>query len=98
MDPYLYRILNIDCLIGGLVIEEITEEVETLSSANHKRSSTEYSAAQPQETSDASRTQSTSNTELLSTNSDRLRAFKSDPDAIRYVLFIKNCLLIKMLF
>lgn len=92
MDPYLYRILNIDCLIGGLVIEEITEEVETVSSANHKRSSTEYSAAQ--ETSNASRTQSASNTEFLSTNSDLLQAFKSDPEAIRYVLFIKNCLLI----
>ncbi|KAM1149501.1 hypothetical protein ACFX15_029712 [Malus domestica] len=75
----------------GLVIEELTEEVETVSSANHKRSSTEYSAAQPKETSNASRTQSASNTEFLSTNADRLQDFKSDPEAIRsFQNFISN--------
>lgn len=73
----------------GLVIEEITEEVETISSANLKNSSTEYSVAQPQETRDIPKIQTAADTEVLSNNSERLQALKNDPATLRFVLFIK---------
>lgn len=82
------RILNVVYTIG-LVIEEITEEVETISSANLKNSSTEYSVAQPQETRDIPKTQTAADTEVLSNNSERLQALKNDPATLRFVLFIK---------
>ncbi|PRQ57100.1 putative peptidylprolyl isomerase [Rosa chinensis] len=66
-----------------LVIEEITEEVETVSSANHKSSSTEYSMAQPQETRDIPKTQIAADSEVLSNNSELLQALKNDPATLR---------------
>uniref|UniRef100_A0A5B7AIE3 Putative outer envelope protein 61 n=1 Tax=Davidia involucrata TaxID=16924 RepID=A0A5B7AIE3_DAVIN len=67
----------------GLVIEEITEEVETVSAENWERSSTEYSVSQPQETSSCSKSQTEINSGAPSTNSECLQALKDDPETIR---------------
>ncbi|XP_062015639.1 outer envelope protein 61 [Rosa rugosa] len=74
-----------------LVIEEITEEVETVSAANHKSSSTEYSMAKPQETRDIPKTQIAADSEVLSNNSEHLQALKNDPATLRsFQNFISN--------
>ncbi|PRQ32688.1 putative peptidylprolyl isomerase [Rosa chinensis] len=74
-----------------LVIEEITEEVETVSAANHKSSSTEYSMAKPQETRDIAKTQIAADSEVLSNNSEHLQALKNDPATLRsFQNFISN--------
>ncbi|BBH05369.1 Tetratricopeptide repeat-like superfamily protein [Prunus dulcis] len=75
----------------GLVIEEITEEVETLPSANHKSSSTNHSPAQPKESNDISKTRIAAKPEVLPTNSEHLEALKNNPEAIRsFQNFISN--------
>ncbi|KAM5584890.1 outer envelope protein 61 [Rosa sericea] len=74
-----------------LVIEEITEEVETVSAANHKSSSTKYSMAKPQETRDIPKTQIAADSEALSNNSEHLQALKNDPATLRsFQNFISN--------
>lgn len=70
------------CLIG-LVIEEITEEVGTMTSENLKNSSTEYSVTQPREGVDASNSGSRASSGGLATNSESLQALKDDPEAVR---------------
>ncbi|CAB4283106.1 unnamed protein product [Prunus armeniaca] len=75
----------------GLVIEEITEEVETVPSANHKSSSTNHSPAQPKESNDISKTRIAAKPEVLPTNSEHLEALKNNPEAIRsFQNFISN--------
>lgn len=64
-----------------MVIEEITEEVETTSSQK-LGASAECSASQPQQTVDAPNHQSRANGRG-STNSGSLHALKDDPEAIR---------------
>jgi hypothetical protein len=72
------------CLIG-LVIEEITEEVETVSSGNRKSSSMKHAVAHPQENGDCTKSQSAGNRGGIMTNSESLQALKDDPDTIRFV-------------
>ncbi|CAL5354121.1 unnamed protein product [Camellia sinensis] len=67
----------------GLVIEEITEEEQTVSSENCGSSTKEYSVSQPQETNGYSKSQPEINTKAPSTNSDYVHALKDDPEAIR---------------
>ncbi|KAJ7981263.1 outer envelope protein 61 [Quillaja saponaria] len=74
-----------------LVIEEITEEVENVTSRNHKRSSMEPTVAQPEETGDSSKSCNTINNGNLTTNSEILQALKNDPESIRsFQNFIAN--------
>lgn len=88
--------MNFDFLIG-LVIEEITEEVETVPSANHKSSSTNHSPAQPKESNDISKTRIATKPEILPTNSEHLEALKNNPEAIRFVLFVNKLHLLIMI-
>ncbi|XP_075635661.1 outer envelope protein 61 [Castanea sativa] len=67
----------------GLVIEEITEGVETVSSKNHKSSSMEHSVAQPHQNVDSTKSQSAVNRGGIMSNSESLHALKDDPDTIR---------------
>ncbi|GMP99207.1 hypothetical protein CsSME_00046769 [Camellia sinensis var. sinensis] len=68
---------------SGLVIEEITEEEQSVSSENCESSAKEYLVSQPQETSGCSKSQPESNTEAPSTNSECVNSLKDDPEAIR---------------
>ncbi|XP_050369804.1 outer envelope protein 61 [Argentina anserina] len=69
-----------------LVIEEITEEVETVSSANHKSSSTKS-----HETRDVPKTQIGADYGVPSNNSEHLQALKNDPATLRsFQDFISN--------
>lgn len=77
----LGRILNMVYIIG-LVIEEITEEVETVPSSNRKRSSTKL-----HETRDIPKTQIAADSGVPSNNSERLEALKNDPATLRFVLW-----------
>lgn len=77
------------CLIG-LVIEEITEEVETVSSENHKSSSMEHSVVQPHQNGDSTKSQSAVNRGGVMSNSESLHALKDDPDTIRFVCIHKR--------
>lgn len=75
----------------GLVIEEITEEVETVNSENHKSSSMEHSVVQPHQNGDSTKSQSTVNRGGIMSNSESLHALKDDPDTIRsFQNFISN--------
>nr|XP_048324408.1 outer envelope protein 61 [Ziziphus jujuba var. spinosa] len=75
----------------GLVIEEINEEAEPVSSNNNGSSSTDYSIPQSQKTSDSSKSQNVANNGDLSTNSEYLKALNNDPEAIRsFQNFISN--------
>ncbi|KAL4611289.1 hypothetical protein ACB092_08G113200 [Castanea dentata] len=75
----------------GLVIEDITEEVETVSSENHKSSSMEHSVAQPHQNVDSTKSQSAVNRGGIMSNSESLHALKDDPDTIRsFQNFISN--------
>ncbi|KAA8544389.1 hypothetical protein F0562_022401 [Nyssa sinensis] len=67
----------------GVVIEEITEEVQTVSSENFEHSSTEYSVSQLQDTIDCSKSQTEINSVAPSTNSECLETLKDDPETIR---------------
>lgn len=81
------------CLIG-LVIEEITEEVETMSSGNHNSSYMGYSGVQPRENGNSSKSQTAVNNGGIRTNLESLQALKNDPEAIRFVCVYKrviNC-------
>ncbi|XVE79145.1 hypothetical protein DITRI_Ditri14bG0034400 [Diplodiscus trichospermus] len=77
----------------GVVIEEITEEASSTSTANLQSSSTEYSLKQPRESTGFSKSKS-ENREIegdMTTNSERLRALKDDPEALRsFQNFISN--------
>ncbi|KAJ4829161.1 hypothetical protein Tsubulata_032720 [Turnera subulata] len=66
----------------GLVIEEITEEVET--EASESLSSSKHSTVtQPKESNGVSSSGSHANTAGLGSNAESLQALKNDPDAIR---------------
>ncbi|XP_059429701.1 outer envelope protein 61 [Corylus avellana] len=67
----------------GLVIEEITEEVETLGSGNQNSSYMEYSGVQPRENGKSSKSQTAVNNGGITTNLESLQALKDDPEAIR---------------
>lgn len=67
----------------GVLIEEITEEDETVSPVNHE-SSSEYSGKQHQESEDARKVPINGDSMGQMTNSESLEALKGDPDAIRY--------------
>lgn len=67
----------------GLVIEEITEEVEAVSAENGKRTSQDCSVTHPEESSRYSKDQSETISEIPTTESECLRALKDDPDTIR---------------
>ncbi|XP_058196215.1 outer envelope protein 61 [Rhododendron vialii] len=66
-----------------LVIEEITEEEETVSSENYDGSTAKYSVSPPQETSGSSKSQAGINIEAPSTNAECVQALKDDPEAMR---------------
>lgn len=77
------------CLIG-LVIEEITEEVETLGSGIQNSSYMEYSGVQPRENGNSSKSQTAVNNGGITTNLESLQALKDDPEAIRFVCVHKR--------
>ncbi|XP_059625055.1 outer envelope protein 61 [Cornus florida] len=66
-----------------LIIEEITEEAQTVPSGNCKSSSTEYSVSEPQETSGFPKSQTEIDSKTPATNSECLQALKDDPETIR---------------
>lgn len=67
----------------GLVIEEITEEVENVPSGNNKSSSLEQKVAQPKKSGDSSKSCSIANNGNPKLNTDSLDTLKKDPEAIR---------------
>lgn len=67
------------------MIEEITEEVEPVSSQSRSSSSTPYSVTPPRESNGSSKSRSETNSESLNTSSECLQAFKDDPETIRLV-------------
>lgn len=67
----------------GVVIEEITEDVETLDSGNHKSSNVENLGKQPRENGYSTKSQSAVNNGGITTNSESLQALKDDPEALR---------------
>ncbi|KAI3412458.1 TPR_REGION domain-containing protein [Psidium guajava] len=74
----------------GVIIEEITEEDQTMSSVNHE-SPLEYSDTQHQESEDAHKGPINGDSTSRMTNSECLQALKGDPDAIRsFQNFISN--------
>lgn len=72
------------------MIEEIPEEVETVSSKNHKSSSMEHSVVQPHQNGDSTKSQSAFNRGGIMSNSESLHALKDDPDTIRFVCIHKS--------
>ncbi|KAL5069733.1 hypothetical protein RYX36_020620, partial [Vicia faba] len=70
-------------LIMGLVIEEITEEVENVPSGNNRNSSTEQTIDQPKKSGDSSKSYNIANNGNLKSNSDSIDTLKKDPEAIR---------------
>ncbi|KAL2328379.1 hypothetical protein Fmac_021806 [Flemingia macrophylla] len=76
---------------GGLVIEEITEEVENVPSGNNSSSSMEQTVVQRKKSGDSSRSFSTSNNGIPRSNTNSLDALKKDPEAVRsFQNFISN--------
>ncbi|KAF7805775.1 outer envelope protein 61 [Senna tora] len=67
----------------GLVIEEITEEVENVPSGNLGSSSAEQTVSQPKKSNDSSKSCSTVNNGNSKTTMENLDTFKNDPEAIR---------------
>lgn len=67
----------------GLIIEDITEEVECDLSKKNVTSSSEASVTQARERSEHSRVRDESCTDKSTSNSEYLQALKDDPDAIR---------------
>ncbi|KAL5076537.1 hypothetical protein RYX36_015521 [Vicia faba] len=70
-------------LIMGLVIEEITEEVENVPSGNNRNSSTEQTIDQPKKYGDSSKSYNIANNGNLKSNSDSIDTLKKEPEAIR---------------
>ncbi|PIA54229.1 hypothetical protein AQUCO_00900642v1 [Aquilegia coerulea] len=67
-----------------LVIEEITEEVQTLPPESHKSSSSaDYSVTEPHEVSDSSESQTGSSVGGPTTDADCLRGLEINPDTLR---------------
>ncbi|XP_057954511.1 outer envelope protein 61 [Malania oleifera] len=74
-----------------LIIEEITEEMPSVSSENNENSSTEYSVMQPRESSGCSMSHSETDSGGPTTNSEYLQALKDDPETVRsFQNFISN--------
>ncbi|KAG7950386.1 hypothetical protein I3843_13G109600 [Carya illinoinensis] len=74
----------------GVVIEEITEDVDAAIPGNDKRSSTENLTVQS-ELTNSSKNQSAVNNRGITTNSEALHALKDDSEAIRsFQNFISN--------
>ncbi|XP_040992619.1 outer envelope protein 61 [Juglans microcarpa x Juglans regia] len=74
----------------GVVIEEITEDVDAAIPANNKRSCTENLMVQPQ-LNNSTKNQSAVNNGGIMTNSEALHALKDDSEAIRsFQNFISN--------
>lgn len=69
----------------GLVIEEITEDDEAVSSGNNKSPSTEYLVTQSRERTDLSNSECSAKGGGLTSNPEYLRDLKDDPDSIRFV-------------
>ncbi|XP_021715632.1 outer envelope protein 61-like [Chenopodium quinoa] len=67
----------------GLVIEEITEEVEAVLVSNDKRASQDCSVTHPEESIGHSKYQSETVSKRPTTESECLQAMKDDPDTIR---------------
>ncbi|XVF05050.1 hypothetical protein REPUB_Repub05bG0137600 [Reevesia pubescens] len=75
----------------GVVIEEITEEAASTSSANLQSSATEYSLKQPRESTEFSKSETGKNVGDVKTNSECLQTLKDDPEALRsFQNFISN--------
>ncbi|XP_022730197.1 outer envelope protein 61-like isoform X2 [Durio zibethinus] len=75
----------------GVVIEEITDEAASTSSANLQSSSTEYSLKQPRESTGFFKSEKGGNVGDVTTNSECLQALKDDPEALRsFQNFISN--------
>lgn len=66
----------------GLVIEEITEEIENVPSGNNRSSSSEQIFDQPKKSGD-SKSYNIANNGNLKSNSDSIDTLKKDPEAIR---------------
>lgn len=87
------------CWLVGLVIEEITEEDEVLSSTSHQNPSVEeHSEKQLEETKNDDKSQKSSSRVGSLSNSECLQALKDDPDAIRYFIIFLKVLLLYFIF
>ncbi|GMH11148.1 hypothetical protein Nepgr_012989 [Nepenthes gracilis] len=79
------------CTSTGLVIEEITEEVETVSNEYDNKSTLECSVTELPESNGSSTVHDGTVMERLTTNSESLQALKDDPNTIRsFQSFISN--------
>ncbi|KAI5592612.1 hypothetical protein BDE02_04G164200 [Populus trichocarpa] len=75
----------------GVIVEEITDEAETVSSENLKSTSTEYQVKQPRESADISKSGKGGRNGSSATNSEPLESLKDDPEAMRsFQNFISN--------
>ncbi|KAE9620694.1 hypothetical protein Lal_00019325 [Lupinus albus] len=75
----------------GLVIEEITEEVESVPSESNKSSSLKPTVVQPKKSGDSSQSNSTVNNGNPKAYGESLDTLKNDPEAIRsFQNFISN--------
>lgn len=74
----------------GVVIEEITEEVSSTSSANLQSSSTEYSLKKPRESTGFSKSENRKMVGDVMTNTESLQALKDDPEALRFIFIISK--------
>ncbi|OIV99199.1 hypothetical protein TanjilG_19695 [Lupinus angustifolius] len=75
----------------GLVIEEITEEVESVPSESNKNSSLKPTVVQPKKSGDSSKSNSTVNNGYPKAYAESLDTLKNDPEAIRsFQNFISN--------
>lgn len=83
----------------GLVIEEITEEVENVTSENNRSSSLKPTVVQPKKSGDSSKSSSTVNNGNPKTYAEGLDTLKKDPEAIRYIsIFVKGAKHIMFLY
>uniref|UniRef100_A0A6N2LKJ9 Uncharacterized protein n=1 Tax=Salix viminalis TaxID=40686 RepID=A0A6N2LKJ9_SALVM len=75
----------------GVIIEDITDEAETVTSENLKSSSTGYQVKQPRESADISKSGKGGHNGSSETNLEALEALKDDPEAMRsFQNFISN--------
>ena len=73
-----------DVMLVGLIIEEITEEVENVPLGDQRSTSMEHRVSQPESSNVSSKNHSTVNNGNLKSSMESLHSLKNDPEAMRY--------------